>query len=82
MRVAGNKEGKGGKAMVMATRVVHKRTAMATKRVMATKTRLGAQGAAMTDLCMPHNNEPNHDHDGNNNNDGHCWTQQSTVGVS
>ncbi len=39
MRVAGNKEGKGGKAMVMATRVASEWTAMLTKSVMAMKTR-------------------------------------------
>ncbi len=39
MRVAGNEEGKGGKAMVMATRVASERTAMLTKSAMATKTR-------------------------------------------
>ncbi len=39
MRVAGKEEGKGGKAMAMATRVAGKRMATATKRVMAMKTR-------------------------------------------
>ncbi len=39
MRVAGNEEGKGGKAMAMATRVDGERTAMLTKSAMATKTR-------------------------------------------
>jgi hypothetical protein len=39
MRVAGNKEGKGGKAMAMATRVAGERMAMLTKSAMATKTR-------------------------------------------
>jgi hypothetical protein len=39
MRVAGNEEDKGSKAMAMALRVVGKQTATATKRVMATKTR-------------------------------------------
>ncbi len=39
MLVAGDEEGKGGKAMAMATRVVGKRTAMATRRVMGTVTR-------------------------------------------
>ncbi len=39
MRVAGNKEGKGSKAMAMATRVAGERTAMLTKSAMATKTR-------------------------------------------
>jgi hypothetical protein len=37
MRVAGIKEGKGDKAMAMATRMVGKRTAMAKMRVMVTK---------------------------------------------
>ncbi len=37
MRVAGDEEGKGGKAMSMATRIVGKWTVTATKRVMATK---------------------------------------------
>jgi hypothetical protein len=41
MRVAGDKEGKGGKAMVMAmaTRVAYKRTATVTKRAISTQTR-------------------------------------------
>ncbi len=39
MRVAGEEEGKGGKAMALATRVVGKWTATATKRAMTTKTR-------------------------------------------
>ncbi len=39
MRVGGKEEGKGGKAMALVTRVAGKRTAMAMKRVIATKTR-------------------------------------------
>jgi hypothetical protein len=39
VRVAGNEEGEGGKAMAMATRVAGERTAMLTKSAMATKTR-------------------------------------------
>ncbi len=39
MRVASKEEGKGGKAMAMATRVAGERTAMLTKIAMATKTR-------------------------------------------
>ncbi len=39
MRVAGNKEGKGGKAMAMLTRVAGECMAMLTKSAMATKTR-------------------------------------------
>ncbi len=39
MRVVGNKEGEGGKAMAMATRVAGERMAMLTKSAMATKTR-------------------------------------------
>ncbi len=39
MRVVGNKEGKGSKAMAMATRVASERMAIAMKRAMATKTR-------------------------------------------
>jgi hypothetical protein len=39
IRVAGNNEGEGGKAMAMATRVSGKRTVTAKKRAMATKTR-------------------------------------------
>ncbi len=39
MRVAGKEEGEGGKAMARATRVAGERTAMATKRAMATKTK-------------------------------------------
>ncbi len=34
MRVAGDKKGKGGRAMAMATRVVGERMAMTTKRAM------------------------------------------------
>ncbi len=44
MTVAGNKEGKGGKVMATATRVVGKRMVTATKRAMVTKTRLGGAG--------------------------------------
>ncbi len=44
MRVAGEEEGKGIKAMATATRVAGERTAMATKRVMAMKARLGGAG--------------------------------------
>ncbi len=39
MRVSGKEGGKGGKAMVLATRVAGKQMGSATKRVMATKTR-------------------------------------------
>ena len=39
MRVAGIKEGEGGKAMAMATRVAGKQTAMAMTREMVTKTK-------------------------------------------
>ncbi len=39
MRVAGNKEGEGGKAMAMATRVASEQTEMLTKSAMAMKTR-------------------------------------------
>ncbi len=39
MRVAGNKEGKGDKAMATVTRVAGERTVTATKRAMAAKTR-------------------------------------------
>ncbi len=39
MRVVGNKEGEGGKAMAMATRVAGERMAMLTKIAMVTKTR-------------------------------------------
>ncbi len=39
MRVVGNEEGEGGKAMAMATMVAGERMAMLTKSVMATKTR-------------------------------------------
>ncbi len=44
MRVAGDAEGEGGKAMGTAARVVGEQTATATKRVMATNTRLGGTG--------------------------------------
>jgi hypothetical protein len=37
MRVVGDKDGEGGKAMVMATRVVGERTVMALKRAMTMK---------------------------------------------
>ncbi len=40
----GNGEGKGGKAMAMATRVVGKQMAMATERAMAAMTRSGGTG--------------------------------------
>jgi hypothetical protein len=40
----GGKVGKGGKAMVTVTRVAGEQTAMATKRAMATKTRVGGAG--------------------------------------
>ena len=45
MRVAGDKEGKGSKvmAMAMATRMVGKWTATATKRVMVTATRVAGK---------------------------------------
>jgi hypothetical protein len=39
MRVVGNREGKGGKAMAMGTRVAGKRMPTATMRAMVTKTR-------------------------------------------
>jgi hypothetical protein len=39
MRMAGNEEGKGGKAMAMAARVAGKPTVTTTKWVMGTKTR-------------------------------------------
>jgi hypothetical protein len=39
IRVAGNKEGKGGMTMVMATRMAGEWMAMAMKRAMATKMR-------------------------------------------
>ncbi len=41
MRVAGNEEGKGSKAMLTATRVAGKWTVTAMKRAMAKKTRFG-----------------------------------------
>jgi hypothetical protein len=43
MRVAGDEEGKGGKAMLMATRMVGKWTATATKRVMVMATRVAGK---------------------------------------
>ncbi len=42
MRVAGDKEGEGNKAMVMATRIAGEWTATATKRAMVTATRVWA----------------------------------------
>jgi hypothetical protein len=39
MRVVGEEEGKGGKAMALATRVAGERMVTATKRVMVTKMR-------------------------------------------
>ncbi len=51
-RVAGDKVGKGGKAMATATRVAGEQMAMATKRAMATKTRLeGVGGGNDQPLC-------------------------------
>ncbi len=44
MRVAGNREGKGIKAMETAIRVVGKWTVTATKKAMAAMTRLGGAG--------------------------------------
>ncbi len=44
MRVVGNGEGKGGKAMATATMVACKEMATAMKRAMATKMRLGGAG--------------------------------------
>jgi hypothetical protein len=43
MRVAGDEEGKGGKVMVMATRMASNWTATATKRVMGTATRVAGK---------------------------------------
>ncbi len=45
MRVTGNEEGKGSKAMAMAmaTRMAGNRSAMATRRSMATATRLAGK---------------------------------------
>ncbi len=43
MRVAGNKEGEGGKTMVMATRIGGKWTATVTKRVMVMATRVAGK---------------------------------------
>jgi hypothetical protein len=43
MRGAGKEEGKGGKAMAMATRMVGKRMATATKRAMAMSTRVAGK---------------------------------------
>jgi hypothetical protein len=43
MRVAGNKEGKGGKAMAIATRMAGKWTVTARKRVMAMETRVAGK---------------------------------------
>jgi hypothetical protein len=40
MRVAGDKEGKGNKAMVMATRIAGEWTAIETKRAMVTTVRV------------------------------------------
>jgi hypothetical protein len=40
MRVGGNKEGEGGKAMAMLTRIAGNWTVMETKRVMVTATRV------------------------------------------
>ncbi len=43
MRVAGDEEGIGNKAMAMATRIVGEWTATATKRAMVTGTRVGGE---------------------------------------
>jgi hypothetical protein len=55
MRVVGNGEGEGGKAMAMATRVAGERTAMGTKRAMAAMTRSGGAGGGSD---PPLNNDP------------------------
>jgi hypothetical protein len=43
MRVVGDKEGKGGKVMAMATRIAGKQTAMVTKRVMVMAMRVAGK---------------------------------------
>jgi hypothetical protein len=48
MRVVGIEEGEGGKVMAMVTRVVGKRTAMATTRAMVTKTKEAGEEEGMT----------------------------------
>ncbi len=44
MRMAGNREGEGGKAMAMATRVAGEQMATAAKRAMAVMARSGGAG--------------------------------------
>ncbi len=58
IRVAGSKEGKGGKAMARVTRVVGEQTTIATKREMATNIRLEGAVGATANLCVPHDNDP------------------------
>ncbi len=58
IRVVGGKEGKSIKAMARATRVGGEQTTIATKREMATKTRLRGAVGAMANHCVPHDNDP------------------------
>jgi hypothetical protein len=67
MRVAGIKEGKGGKAMAMATRVVGKQTATMTTRAMVTKTK---------EACEEEGNGKGNKSNGDGKEDGNGKQQQ------
>jgi hypothetical protein len=82
MRVVGKEEGKGNKAMALATRVAKERMATATKRAMVTKTREagrkegndkdGKSDRLARKKAMASDNNDNHDNsDGSNNNNDH-----------
>ncbi len=63
MRVAGDKKGKGGKAMAMATRVAGERTATVMKRAMVT---------AMREAGKEERNGKSDTSNGNGKEDGKC----------
>jgi hypothetical protein len=77
MRVAGNEEGEGDKAMVMATRIAGEWTATATKRAMVMATRVaGKMGMAtatkrmMATATMVAGNKEGNGNGGKSNGDG------------
>ncbi len=66
----GKGEGKGGKAMVTATRVAGERTATATKRAMAAMTRTGGcRGWQWPTFAHHTTMTHDHRHDGDNDDD-------------
>ncbi len=71
MRVVGDKEGKGGKAM--ATASDRQVDCDSNKEGNCNKNQIRGCSTTMTQ---------DHNHNGDNNHDGHCLTQQSTVGMS